>query len=133
MALDGDRRAMARDTLDDIGIQRALRQPGECAPLAGFLLEDGDELAADALAFVFGVDHPFQLVQEAVAGINAHEAVAKDRPETLLHFRSLVGAQEAVVDEDAGQPLADRTAHQQGGDARIYSAAEGAEHTLFPD
>ena len=77
MALDGDGFfALGTAGLDDVGVNRALRQPlgtlGTFAfELGSLLFKHGDEFAADDLAFGFGVAHTGQLAQEQVARIGA--------------------------------------------------------------
>ena len=51
--------------------------------------------------------------------------------QVLLHFRELVFAQHAVVDEDAGQPLADGAVHQHGRDGGIHAAGKPADRVAF--
>ena len=53
--------------------------------------------------------------------------------ERLDHLRRLVLAQQAVVDEDAGELVADRLVDEQRGDRRVDAAGERAEHALAAD
>ena len=85
--------------------------------LGGLLLEHGDELAADDLALGFGVAHAGQLAEEQIARVDAdHFGVEL----ALEHFHdevALVQAQQAVVDEHAGQLVADGAVNERGGHA----------------
>ena len=54
-------------------------------------------------------------------------------PEGLDDLRGLVLAQQAVVDEDAGELVADRLVDEQRGDRRVDAAGERAEHALAAD
>ena len=53
--------------------------------------------------------------------------------ERLHDLRGLVLAQQAVVDEDARELVADRLVHEQRGDRRVDAAGERAEHALAAD
>ena len=48
-------------------------------------------------------------------------------------MRALVQAQQAVVDEDAGQLVADRAVDQRRGDARIDAAGQAEDHLVVAD
>ena len=62
--LDGDARALERDRLDDVGIERALGEKiGPAEPL-GLALEDVDEGAADDLALGLGVVDAGEALEE---------------------------------------------------------------------
>ena len=53
--------------------------------------------------------------------------------ERLDDLRGLVLPQQAVVDEDAGQLVADRLVDEERRDRRVDAARERAEHALAPD
>ena len=53
--------------------------------------------------------------------------------EGLDHLRGLVLAEQAVVDEDAGELVADRLVDEQRGDGAVDAAGEAAEHALAAD
>src|SRR3546814_4056056 len=53
-----------------------------------------------------------------------------EQPFDLL---ALVHAEEAVVDEDAGQLLADRLVDQHRGDGAVDAARQAAQHALVAD
>ena len=53
--------------------------------------------------------------------------------EGLDHLLGLALAQEAVVDEDAGELVADGLVHEQRRDGAVDSARERAEHPVAPD
>ena len=72
--LDGDRRpAGERHALDDVGIERALRQELGAADLAGLGLEHVDEQAADGLALVFGIARRLERTEGSVARVDVDE------------------------------------------------------------
>jgi len=53
--------------------------------------------------------------------------------EEPLDFSALTGAQQAVVDEDAGQLVADRTMDQRRGDARVHATRQPADDPAVTD
>ena len=76
VALDGDRwSAGEADTLDHIGIQRALRQEIGAADLLGLALEHIDEGLADELALGLGVGDAGKAVEEQRRGIHMHQRI----------------------------------------------------------
>ena len=134
VALDG--RALAAETaLDHVGIDRALGQEVHSTDFFGLILEHADELFTDDLALALGSTLPCQLLVEAVAGVDADEvdielaAFAKD----LADLFALVLAQQAVVNENAGQLLADGLSQHGCADAGINAAGQGAEHLAVAD
>ena len=70
VALDGRRRALDRDALDDVGVERALREEPYVTEPLRFLLEDADELGADDLALLLRVFDAGELVEEPVARVD---------------------------------------------------------------
>ena len=70
--LDGDRRPAGEGhALDDIRIERSLRQEVGAAELPGLLLEDIDEQPADDLALGLGIGLALQRGDEAVRGVDS--------------------------------------------------------------
>ena len=53
--------------------------------------------------------------------------------EHLHHHAAFVEAQQAVVDEDAGELVADRAVDQRRGDARIDAARQAEDDLLVAD
>ena len=77
------------------------------------------------LSLFFRVGHAAQLVQESLGGVHDAqidlEMIAKDFADAV----ALAGAQQAIVDENAGEPVADG-AVEQGCDHRGIDAARQA-------
>jgi hypothetical protein len=134
-------RPLAAAGLDDVGVERALHQELDRLAvrlavgdhLAGRLLEYPDELAADDLALLLGVGDAGQRVEEPVGRLDDLEAYAGRRDEILLDLLGLALAQQAVVDEDARQPVADRALDQSRGDGGVDAAGEAADRPLAAD
>ena len=95
--------------------------------------EDLDELVADDLALTLGVGDALELAQEDLGGVDDAEVDLELAAEHLLHLGAFVEAQQAVVDEDAGQLLADGALDEGGRDGGIHSAGEAEDHLRLAD
>ena len=80
-----------------------------------------------------GSSTPRELLDEPLLRLDVDERHVEVALERLDHLPGLGGAQQAVVDEDAGQPVADRLVHEQRGDGGIDAAGEAADHALAAD
>ncbi len=94
------------------------------AELRGLLLEDADELLADAPALLLGIGDAGEPGEEALLGVDVHERHVEVAAEGLDDLRRLVLAQQSVVDEDARELVADRLVDEQRGDGRVDAAGE---------
>ncbi len=65
---------LAAGRLDDVRIDRALRQPADALELRRFLVEYLDEQPADDLALGFGIGDAFERGEIAVGGVDANHA-----------------------------------------------------------
>ena len=101
--------------------------------LARFGLEHFDELAADDLALRFRIGHAGQVAQELVFGIDADHLDAEVLGEHVHHHLAFVQAQQAVVDEHAGQLVADGAVDQRRGHGRIDAARQAEDHFIGAD
>ena len=126
MVADGPPRG-ATD-LDHVGIERALGEEVGPAELRRLLLEHLDEQPADRLALGLRVGHAVEPGQEQVRRVAVHQADVEAVAEGLHHLLRLARAQQAVVDEDAGQLVADRLMDQHRGDRAVDPAGQAADH-----
>ena len=126
--LDRGRRSVHRARLDDVGIDRTLRQPPHVADLHGLLVEYLDEVAADDLALLLGLGNPGQVAEELRTGLDALD-VETHVLVRLEHLLELVLAQQARIDEDAVEVLADGLVQQDGGHRGIDTSRK-AQHDL---
>ena len=102
--------------------------------LARDLLEHADELLADHLALLLGVGDAGELREEPVRRLHVDRAATpKWRRERLLDLVGLALAEEPVVDEHAGELVADGPVHEQRGDRRVHAAGERAQHLGVAD
>ena len=111
--LDGDARSAGKGhALDHIGIERALCQEIRAADPGGFLVEHLDKFAADKLALLLRVGLASQPLHKARLGIDHHQRDIIMVAEQSLDLLALVQPQQAMVDKDAGQLVADRLVDQ---------------------
>ena len=136
------RRALAAAGLHDVRVERALHEEPDLLALAraasgndlaGGVLEDPDELAADRLALGLRVGLPGQRGQEPVRGVDDLEPDAGGGDEVPLHLLGLARPQQAVVDEHAGQLVADGPLDEGRGDRRVDPAGQPADHPAGAD
>ena len=123
VALDRDAgTAGEADAFDHVGIERALGEEVGAADLLRFGLEHVDELGADELALGFGVADSVEPGEEILARVHVDQrdvvAVAEQRNDLF----GLAHAQQPMVDEHAGQLLADRLVDQHRGDRAVDPA-----------
>ena len=71
--------------------------------------------------------------EEALLRLHVDERHVEVAAERLDDLRGLVLAQQPVVDEDAGELVADRLVHEQRRDGAVDAAGEPAEHALAAD
>src|SRR5438094_1881131 len=132
MALDGGRGAAHRDRLDDVGVEGPLRQEADVGDLPRLLLEHLDEGPPDDPPLLLRLLDAAQVLEEARRRVDVAHVELHAVPADAEHLLDLAGAQEPVVDEDAGQAVADRPVHERRGHRRVDAAREGADDTLAP-
>ena len=71
---------------------------------------------------------PCEPGEEARAGIDGDQRDVVMAAEQIDHLARLVLAQQAMIDEDAGELIADRLVDQQRRDGRVDAAGEPADH-----
>jgi hypothetical protein len=122
-----------RDGLDHVRVQRALREVARVLDLRRGPLERRDEGVADDDPLLLGVLHAAQRAQELLALVERDERNAEHVAERLLDLLALARAQDAVVDEEAVQPLADRLVEQHRDHRRVHAARHAAHHLPVAD
>ena len=85
------------------------------------------------LALLFGVGDAGELVEEAVGGVDVDELDLEVAAEGVDDALGLFAAQEAVVDEDAGELVADGAVDEGGGDGGVDAAGERADDAAVAD
>ena len=97
------------------------------------LLEHADELGADPLALLLGVADAAQAREEPLLGVDRDQRHAEVVAERGDHLGALVLAHQAVVDEHARQPVADRAVDEQRGNTRVDPAGQPADRAPVAD
>ena len=119
--------------LDHVGVERALDEPADVAEPSRLLLEDADELLADPLALRLGVADARRAWRGSAPAPRRGRAARRSGCRRSRRPARPRPAQEAVVDEDAGQLVADRLVDEQRGDGAVDAARERADHALAAD
>ena len=72
------------------------------------MLKDFDKLVAYDFALLFRINHPVQEGKKTLGGIDVFELYVKIFSEDPLHNFLFAGPKQPVVDENAGQLIANR-------------------------
>ena len=91
------------------------------------LLEDADELAADDLSLLLGIGDAGERGREPVGAFDVHQLDPGGGDEVVLDLLGLALAQQPVVDEDAGQPVADGALHDRRRHRGVDAAGQAAD------
>ncbi len=116
-----------------IRVEGPLRQELGIADLLLRFFEDFDEGIADNHALLFGLGYPGQAAQENIGGILVVELDIEIFAEDVADAVALIGPEESVIDEDAGQLIADGFMEQYGRHAGIHPAGEAQDDMLLAD
>jgi hypothetical protein len=119
--------------LDHVGIERALREEIGAADLLGLLVEHVDEGGADDLALLLGIRDARQAREEQFARVAVNQRDVVVAAEQAHHLLRLARAQQPVVDEDAGELVADGLVNQDGRDGGIDAARQAADDAALAD
>ncbi len=85
------------------------------------------------LRFFSGSDSPSSAEMKRVAGVDVDERDVVVAAEELDDLARLVQAHQAVIDEDAGELVADRLVDQHGGDGGVDAARQAADDPAVAD
>ena len=85
------------------------------------------------LRLVSGSRDARERVEEAVGGVDGVQARARGGHEVALHLLALARPQQAVVDEHAGQPVADGPLDEGGGHRGVDAAGQPADRPPVAD
>ena len=126
---------LAETALNDIGIDRPLHEEIDLADLLRFGFKDTDEFFADNLALLLRFCHSLEFFIETLLGIDADkvQVVRTFRAEHGLDLVALVLSEEAVIDEDARQLLADRLRKQDRRHGGVDAARKCTERLARSD
>ena len=96
-----------RSRFNHVRVESALGEEVGIGDRAGLVAKDLDEDPADDLPFFLWIGDPGQFIQESLAGIGDMQIGLEVAGESILHFLGLTVAQQAIVDEDAGELVTD--------------------------
>ena len=108
-------------------------QEADLAEIGGRLLEHPDEGLPDDLALALRVDDVVEGGQKTVGRLDVHQVHVELLAKGGLDLLGLAGAQEAGVDEDAGQLVAHRLVDQRRGHRGVDPARQTADDPLGSD
>ena len=108
-------------------------EEGDVGDGAGGVGEDVDEGVADDFALGLGLVDAGELVHEGLGGVDEAELHVEVVGEEALDALGLVFAEEAVVDEDAGELLADGAVDEGCGDGAVDAAGEAEDDVGVAD
>src|SRR5207247_3008330 len=132
MRLDArPRLRLAAARLDDVGVDRSLHEEIDRADPLRLLLADTDALLTDHRALGLRIDDIFEPREESLGRVDVDEA--KARAERRDHLLGLALAQQSVIDEHAGEPIADRLRDERRRDRRIDAAGQRADRVTIAD
>src|SRR5271157_150230 len=133
MTLDSRGWTLHRDRLDDVGIKSTLYQIMDAAEVPRFLFEDADELLPNDLALLLRVGDAGEPIEEPRRPIHRPNIEAHLVPEHRGDLLKLVLAQQAIVDEDAGEAIADGATDQGRRYRGVHSSRKRAQGTPVSD
>ena len=120
--------AVRRGRFDHIRVNRALHQEFWLANGFGLALEDADELLADDFALFLRLGDTCQSGKILIGGLDGHQFDAEHVAEGFHDLRALILAQQAGIDKNGHQLVADGFVHQRRRHRRIDSARNGCQH-----
>ena len=120
--LDLGGNASVATRLDHVGVERSLYEVLDVAELASLFLEHANEIFADSPALLLGLGDAGQPLEEALIRVDVNERHFEVLIEGAHDVGCFLGPQEPVVDEDAGELVADSTVNEQRRDRRIDTA-----------
>ena len=104
-----------------------------CFSLAASRVKTSTNSLPMILRLASGVGDAGELAEEPLARVDGDHLDVLALGEHLHHQPAFVLAQQAVVDEDAGQAIADRLVDQRRGDARVDAARQAEDHLVVAD
>jgi hypothetical protein len=100
--------------------------------LHGLVCEHGNKFGTDEFAFAFGIADAFELREETLGSVDADDAKAEAVAEHFERVFEFIFAEQAGVDEDIGEAVADGAMHEHSGDGGIDAPAERADYAAVP-
>ena len=117
----------------DVRIEGALYEEFHIFELVRFFLESMDEFCTDGLTFLFRFGDAFQKRHEVLGCIDVYQLHVEFVRKGIDDLFCFAEAQEAVVDENAGQLIANGFVYEDRCDRGIDAAGEGADDIVISD
>ena len=127
------RRVVGAAGLDHVRVERALDQEADVLELRGLVLEDADELLADDLALALRLVDARPAWRGSALRPRRGPAGCRTGQKVSTTCSASFMPHQAVVDEDAGQPVADRLVDEQRRDRGVDAAGEAADDAALAD
>ncbi len=118
---------------DDIWIERALGEEVSAVDFVGSLFEDFNKPMPNAFALDLWVIDAGKVIEEGFGRIDDAEVDFEMVAEGVFDEIALFVAEQAVVDEDAGELVADGFVEERSDDGGIDAAGEAAEDAFVAD
>ena len=117
-------RFTAKTAFNNVRINCSLRQIVNSADFLSFFFKNTDEFFADNFTFAFRSAYAFQLAIEAFTSIYADEVAVKLTAftEYRANFLTFIFAQQAMINEHAGQLFADGFSQHSSANAGVNPA-----------
>ena len=118
---------------DHVRIDGALRQPFRVLEFGGLFLEHLDEQIADGLALALGILDTVERLEKTCLGIDADNMHAHVFGEGRHDLIAFLMAQQSVVDEHAGEFVADGAMQQRRDHRGIDTTGQTEQHFIIAD
>src|SRR5690606_24418998 len=115
---------------DHIGVDRALRQPAHVFELCGFGIENVYEGVADDLALLLRIGDACEAAEEDLLRIHSYDLHAHVPGESGHNLIALVLAQQAVIDEHAGELRAYGPVQQRRDHGGVDAAGQAQQYLV---
>ena len=127
---DGIELTVLTDMTSDTRHWRMLRnREFDIAELLRLFVKDIDKGCTNRLPLLLGVGHASELVEKQAARVAMDQRDVVMAAEEAHYFLALAGSQQAGVNKDTGQLIADRFVQQHGRNRGVDPAGKAADHT----
>src|ERR1700719_450686 len=116
--------------LNDVRIDRALREPLDVFEFRRLFIEHFDKTPADDFSLLLRIRFAGQRRQEALFGIDANDLHAHVLCERGHHLIAFTQTQQSMIDEYASQLRADGLMQQRGQDGRINPTRQSQQYPI---
>ena len=119
--------------LQNVGINRALRQEANALEPRSFFIEHLDEFAADDLALFLRLGHAGEEIEEAIGRVHVNQVRVHLMAEYVDDLLALALAHQPVIDMHADELLADGLDQKRRDDGRVHAAGQRQQDLLIAD